>query len=385
VWADNAASSPFFGNVYVCYAGFRGIQSRSQPLFVLTSRDGGDHWTQKQVTPATNNTVSPNGFGRSGCTIRTSSDGTVYVFDYQFAFNATGSAPGKIQMIRSFNGGATWSRPRNLFTVLDGCSYFEPSIGRCVMDGVGGARDDLMPDPSADIANGAPTGADATDQIVLSTTEQANGLGSEHVLFSTSTNGGNTWTAPLNITRAGDRGYYTAPAISPNGTDAWVVYNAFTTPFRTSAEGAGNDRQLVGVVLHADVASNGSVGSFSLTHRGQSGDARASSQNNLAAEFLGDYVYAAATRTYGAAVWNDVRNGADCPAIDEFRQELHDEAVATGARTADAEEPRGAEALEQRGAKDQGEDAVAPAVQAACPTNFGNSDIFGGTYADPTP
>lgn len=26
-----------------------------------------------------------------------------------------------------------------------------------------------------------------------------------------------------------------------------------------------------------------------------------------------------------------------------------------------------------------------PAVQAACPANFGNSDIFGGGWADPTP
>jgi len=30
----------------------------------------------------------------------------------------------------------------------------------------------------------------------------------------------------------GDRPYYTAPAISPNGTDVYITYNAFTTPFR---------------------------------------------------------------------------------------------------------------------------------------------------------
>jgi hypothetical protein len=382
LWADNAASSSFFGNVYVCYAGFRSGPSVSQPLFVLTSRDGGESWDQKQVTPATNNTSSKNGFGRSGCTIRTDSTGVVYVFDYQFAFDPAGSAAGKIQMITSTDGGATWSRPRDLMTVLDGCAAVEASIGRCVMDGVGGARDDLMPDPSVDIANGAPTGADATDQIVLTTTEQV-ALNDENVLFTTSTDGGRTWTAPIDVTRPGDRGYYSAPAISPDGREAWIVYNAFLEPFKTSAEGPANDRPLDGVVLHADIGSTGAVGAFSEIHRGASGDARGSSQNNLAAEFLGDYVYAAATRTYGTAVWNDVRNAADCPAIDAYRQDLHDAAVASGAATADAEEPRGEMLREARGHKTQGEDGGPPAVQQACPSSFGNSDIYGGSFPNP--
>jgi hypothetical protein len=72
------------------------------------------------------------------------------------------------------------------------------------------------------------------------------------------------------------------------------------------------------------------------------------------------------------SVWNDVRDAADCTPIDQFRQDLHDEAVATGQPTAEAEEPRGE--------MEEGEDPgapVAPAVQQACPANFGNSDIFG--------
>jgi hypothetical protein len=81
----------------------------------VTSTDGGDSWTQKKVTSATNNINSPNGIGRSGCTVRTDSEGIVFVFVYQFAFSATGSADGTIQMIRSFNGGATWQRPVDLF------------------------------------------------------------------------------------------------------------------------------------------------------------------------------------------------------------------------------------------------------------------------------
>jgi hypothetical protein len=372
VWADNAASSPFFGNVYVCYAAFRGNGNgfTNQPLDVLTSRDGGDHWTQHQVTPATNNTKSRNGFGRSGCTVRTDSRGAVYVFDFQFGFSPTTAAAGQIQMIRSLDGGAHWERPVNIFTAFDTCNAFEASIGRCVEDGVGGARSDLSPSPSVDIANGAPTGTDASDRLVLSWVDGREGLNHEHVMFSTSSSGGARWTAPRQVELGGDRGYYSAPAISPNGTDVWLVYNAFEEPFKNSAVGAANDRPLIGQVLHATVASD-AVGAFASAHRGQSGDARGSSQNNLAAEFLGDYVYAAATRSYGVSVWNDVRAASDCPAIDQFRQDLHNEAVATGQPTAEAEEPRGE--------SEEGEDAdapVAPAVQQACPANFGNSDIF---------
>ena len=90
------------------------------------------------------------------------------------------------------------------------------------------------------------------------------------------------------------------------------------------------------------------------------------------------------SRTYGAAVWNDVRRAADCPAIDTYRQALHDEAVAAGGPVAEPEEPRGVEDAVHHEVTQEPE-AVAPSVQQVCAGTFGNSDIFGGTYADPTP
>jgi hypothetical protein len=230
VWADNAESSPFFGNTYICSAAFRGVPGNSQPLVVATSTDGGDSWTTRQITPATNNVNSANGFGRSGCTIRTDSHGVAYVFSYQFANGLPGT--GFQLLSTSTDGGRHWTKARPIFPATDLCTAFEPSIGRCVEDGIAGARDDLGPSPSVDIANGAPSGADATNQIVDAWADGRDGLNNEHVMFATSTNGGATWTAPRTIETAGDRGYYAAPAISPNGTDVWVVYNAFTTPFR---------------------------------------------------------------------------------------------------------------------------------------------------------
>jgi hypothetical protein len=362
IWADNAASSPFFGNVYVCWASFRSVSQGNaapQPLIVATSRDGGTTWTQKQVTSASNNPFNTKqGFGRSGCTVRTDSNGVVYVLANQFAVGTPGL--GSHILIKSFDGGKTWTRPQNIGLAVDTCFLvqFDGSGFRCVMDGVGGARDDLSSSPSIDIANGAPTGAGATNEILRTWVDGRDGVNHEHVMVSYSTNGGNTWSAPTATETAGDRGYYSAIAISPSGTDGYLVYNAFTTPLRNDTT---SPRGLVGVVKHADIGGSGAPGGWAELHRGATGDPRGSSQNNLVLEFLGDYVYAVATNTYGAAVWNDTRNAADCPAIDAWRAAVQ-AAVQNGTTV-----------------------PTPPAPEQACPATFGNSDIFGGSYADPTP
>lgn len=350
IWVDNASSSPFFGNVYVCFAQFRG--SGAAPLVVIRSTDGGDTWEQRQVTAATN--VPPMMWGQSGCTIRTDSAGAVFVFYESFQSPFRFLPPrGSHFMVKSFDGGRSWTRPALLFQITDPCYFVDPRTFRCVMDGIAGARNDLAASPNISIANGAPTGANATNLIVDVWADGRDGLNNEQVLLSYSNDGGQTWSPPTPIGLAGHRGYYAAPALSPDGQDLYVVYNAFTTPFRNDTT---SSRGLIGVVRHADIATNGAPIAWTTLNMGAVGDPRGSSQNNLAAEFLGDYVYAIATNTYGAAVWNDARNAADCPAIDAWRASL---TTASPLPT--------------------------PAPQVACPTTFGNTDIFGGSYPDPTP
>jgi len=356
IWADNAATSPFFGYVYVCAVAARA--GFAAPLVVATSTDGGNTWSQKQVTNASGNPFNPvQGFGRSGCTIRSDSNGVVYVFANQCSVGFPGF--GAHIMVKSFNGGHTWTRPVNIGLAVDTCFLlaFDGDFFRCVMDGVAGARDDLSSAPSVDIANGAPSGADATNEILRTWVDGRDGINHEHVMFSYSTNGGNIWSAPSAVESTGDRGYYSAVAISPQGSDAYLVYNAFTTPARNDTT---STRTLVGVVKHADIVG-GTPGAWTELNRSAPGDPRGSSQNNLWLEFLGDYVYAVATRDYGAAVWNDVRNAADCPAIDSWRAAAQ-QAVLNGTTVPSP-----------------------PAPQQDCPATFGNSDIFGGSYPDPTP
>jgi hypothetical protein len=362
IWADNAASSRFFGNVYVCFARYVGgpsAGSNAHTLDVARSSDGGDTWSKVTVVNIPGSSSGLPFFlfsGASGCTVRTDSTGVVSVF--WLGWDQKLKEQG-IYMARSHDGGATFEQPRRLFLAVH-TGILDPVLGRTTMDGIAGARSDLSNAPSVDIANGAPTGAGATDQIVLTWVDGRDGLNDEHVFFTTSTDGGDTWTTPLRtveteIGHAEDRGYYSAPAISPDGRDVYLTYNAFIEPYKSTTIGAANDRPLLGVVTHADVAGDGTVGTFSQLHRSPPGDARGSSQNDLTAEFLGDYVYAVATNGYGAAVWNDVRNAADCPAIDAWRMSL-----------------RGGAA------------APTPAPQQDCPATFGNSDIFGGSYADPS-
>jgi hypothetical protein len=340
IWADNAATSRFFGNVYVCNTAFRSVGGPPEPIMLSASRDGGSTWRQRQLTSATSNAQSG---GRQGCAVRTDSTGTVYV-----VWEGTAGGHSVFYLARSVDGGSNFEKPRPVANVVD-VGLPDPVSGRIVFDGLAGTRTDSF--PSLGIANGAPTGAGATNTLVLAWPDARAGLNHEQALVQTSTNQGLTWSTPVNATQEGDRPDNPAVAISPTGSDLYLVYNAYLDPFQTTT---ANPRRMQGVVRHADLAG-GAVGAFTTLHRGAVGDARGTTRT-LNREAVYDYNYAAATRTYGAAVWMDVRNAADCPAVDAYRQSLID-----------------------------GTPITPPAPVTDCPAQFGNEDIFGGTYLDPTP
>ena len=301
-----------------------------------------------QLSTATNNFQTG---GRQDCTVRTDSNGTVYVFWQGGIQGSPGSALAGIYMTRSTDGGKTFDKPQIVAT-FTGCGHFDPNTGRFSFDGVGGARTGTY--PSVDIANGAPSGAGASNAIVLgycngpTPTDTSPGP-NEQALVQVSVNGGFTWSTPVNGAPASDRPDFPAVAVSPNGADVYLDYDNFLQPWQSST--LAPPRLMQAVVRHADLAG-ATVGSFTDVFRGPTGDARGTSQNGLTAEFLGDYNSVAATNGAGVAVYNDARNAADCPAIDAYRADLS---------------------------------STPPAPGTDCPATFGNSDIFGGTFADPTP
>jgi hypothetical protein len=339
IWADNAQSSPYFGNVYLCNVAFRsaGLGGAPEPVIFSRSTDGGDTWSTRQLSEAAN-TRSGQGRsgGRQGCTVRTDSRGVVYV-----VWNGTLNNQSVQYLARSFDGGHDFERARAIANVVD-VGVFDPVQGDFAFDGAAGARTDSF--PSADIANGAPLGIDATDRIVLAWADARNGLNHEEALVQFSTDQGENWSIPINGAELSDRPDFPAVAISPNGADVYLTYMGFLTPWQATTV---IPRLMQGVVRRATPTLTG----WTTLNRGAIGDARGSSANNLGSEFLGDYNWVVATRGSVIAVWNDVRNVADCPAIDAYRQALVD-----------------------------GNPIARPAPNTDCPATFGNSDIFGLAY-----
>jgi hypothetical protein len=341
IHADDAASSPFFGNVYVCNVAFRSINLTPEPLMVASSTDGGSTWRQRQISAATNNAQTG---GRQGCAVRTDSTGVVYVVWEGADIHTRQSV---FFLARSFDGGSSFEKPRAIASVHD-VGVFDPVSGRIVFDGFAGTRTDSF--PSLDIANGAPTGADATDTLALTWPDGP--LNHEQALVQTSTDRGVTWSTPVNAAEPPDRADNPAVAISPDGTDVYLVYNAYLDPFQTTT---ANPRRMQGVARHADVGAGGVLGAFTTLHRAAVGDARGTTRT-LNRELIYDYQYAAAARDYGVVIWMDARDATVCPAVNAYRQSLID-----------------------------GTPITAPSPLTDCPPQFGNLDNYSGSYLDPTP
>lgn len=383
IWVDNAATSPHLGRLYVSWTAFRAAASfgraEPEPIMVAHSDDGSVTWSAPtQATPATNNSRTQ---GRQGSTIRTDSHGVVYLF-FEGATPQLGSAQ---MMTRSFNGGRTFETPRAIAKVTD-VGVFDSFTGRFTFDGFAGARTNSF--PSADIANAAPRGllADGTpadNRLVLTWSDGRSGPGNEEARVITSTDGGSSWSSLPDAQLPGDRP--DSPAIAITGGDGlvYVVYDAFHAIY----PGLSQPRPMEGVVVALAVGQPGAT--WQEFHRGASGDARASSANSLVSEFIGDYNAITAVTSgvcapnalrcfRGAsalALWNDVRSADNCDAVNAYRGALRGSSPAADSALGWGED---------KAATGAGiTSPLPPYPPTACgpASRFGNTDIYGGTYA----
>ena len=166
-----------------------------------------------------------------------------------------------------------------------------------------------------------------------------------------SSDGANTFTLPAVVSDTADRAMMTAVALSPDGQDFYVAYNAVTAAFQTTTT---NPRPTLGVVRHAGMVGGTPAGRATLS-RGSSGDARASARNNSTVSgFLGDYIGIQATNTGATAVHVDARRAVACPAMNTYRQK-----------------------------RINGQNASAPSPNTACAAGFGNTDIYASSVLAP--
>jgi hypothetical protein len=329
------------------YVAAPGTTGPIQPT-VAVSGDGGQTWATHNIAPPVN---SPSEGYRLACTVRTDSRGVVYAFFTHFPdqFPSFG-LEGAQTIVKSFDGGATWTEPVDFMPMNIGC-YFVDTIGdRCTGEGPAGTANE--PGPSVSIANGAPTGAGATDEIFFTWSDGRYGQNKEAALLSYSTDRARTWSTPKVVSKPGERVLYTAVAVAPDASRVYVTYNAFTSPFRPTTS---EPRMMHGALRSAVVGRHGAPGGWNTRYVGPSGDARGTTFAVWSyPEFLGFFVSAVATRTYGVGAWTDVSRTADCPAIDAWRQaSLEADRVQT----------------------------PAPWPQTDCPANFGNSDMASATTA----
>jgi hypothetical protein len=291
---DTSTSSPFNGNVYVCWARFTGGQNH---LGVKYSRDHGETW-------ATSRFIGPlaDVNNMQGCNLAVEPDGDVYVGYRTFDNNPSNSNrnDSAIFVARSTDGGATFTTPVRVANFID---YRQnatrtPPVFRTFSD-VSMAAD----------ANG-----------VYVAWQGRNGASGSDVFVSRSKTNGSSWE-PAVIPNASVPGHQLMPALSAAGGALSVLwYDSRSEPAFTPAgpvtgqcpAGATTQVACTGMDVFYDQASTTAAGPLAfgadLLVTDHSFNPNTYGSIKAITPFIGDYIAIAATATTAYAVWTDNRD-----------------------------------------------------------------------------
>jgi hypothetical protein len=285
---DNGATSPHKGRVFVTWSDF----GTTNEIRLYYSDNGGGTWTGPINVSHTN--VGGAAYPQSSQP-RVASDGTVYV-GFQFYPDGTNnSAVDKVA--KSVDGGATFLPAT---TITSG-----PNV-QGGLDLTGDARGYFAVNSSCVTFRHRSfpiIGVDPTNSSIVYATwaggnlETAYTCGSltgvhSDILFSRSTNGGSTWSAPLKVNDdpPGHDQYYPWMDVAPSGK-IWIGWH-------DRRDDASNFTH----VYYSDFSLDGGL-TFGV-------DRRIGNFRTLPASFIGDYAGLAAENDIVLPMWWDSRNSA---------------------------------------------------------------------------
>ena len=291
---DTSTSSPFNGNVYICWARFTGAQNH---LTVAYSHDHGETWGTSRFTGP-----QPNLNNMQGCNLAVEPDGDVYVGYRTFDNNPANSNPNDsaIFAARSTNGGVTFAAPVRVAPFVD---YRQnatrtPPVFRTFSD-VSMAAD----------ANG-----------VYIAWQGRNGTSGSDVFVSRSKTNGSSWETPV-IPNAAVAAHQLMPALAAaGGTLSVLWYDSRSEPAFTATgpvtgqcpAGATTQVACTGMEVFYDQASTTAAGPLTfgsdLAVADDSFNPNTYGSIKAITPFIGDYIAVAATPTTAYAVWTDNRD-----------------------------------------------------------------------------
>jgi len=312
--ADNNPGSPWYGRVYLTWSKFfsqSGVYI-SSAIWESHSDDGGQHWSTPHAISGSNPALctfqiaGPAGeCDENQFSVGTiGPNGTVYVAFQNEQNQALWESPGRFDnqylLVRSTNGGQTWSSPTQVVGLEDGSNDYPLNVDdRQTLSGY-----QLRVNSAGNIV-ASPTNGNL--YLVFSDNRNgihnsANPVTNTDVFLMVSTNGGASWTGPTAVdSGAGDQ-WFPWVDVDPTTGSIGVIYHdrgASNGPLYNTAFAEGTPGALVKTTV-STAPSNPTQSLFF-----QAGAAGC----EACATFHGDYI----TVAYGSdgvanLVWTDMRD-----------------------------------------------------------------------------
>jgi hypothetical protein len=265
VVTDNNPSSPYYGRTYLTWTKFEsasGAYVRSA-IFESHSNDGGKHWSKAKEISGSNAVLCT--FQETGpagqCDENQFSvptvgpDGTVYVAfeneQNQALWEPDEAFDDQYLLVKSTNGGQTWSSPTFIVGLEDGSADYPINVnGRQTLTGY-----QVRVNSAGNIV-ASPT--DGMLYLVFSdnrngTHDAANPVTNTDVFLMTSSNGGSSWSGPTQVdSGAGDQ-WFPWVEVNPTNGKIGILYHdrgAANGPLYDTAIAEGTPSFLVKTVVN---------------------------------------------------------------------------------------------------------------------------------------